>query len=85
MINTIHDKPPFEPEKTVAYPFIGGCAKSGLVVLFTRRHCGTVLQLGTTTNYKLGEVSTNWDMGAFTALPEGESITLSNKWEIADE
>ena len=83
MIKIIHDKPPFEPKKSIGYPML--CVgMEGLVVLFTNTHQGTVVRADDERRYSVGYSSHSWGEHAFKPLPEGESITLTNTWESAN-
>lgn len=58
------------------YPYIGKHPQSKVVVLFTEKDSGFVLEEGDRSGYGMGEYSPDWNEGAFYIF-EGE-IVLSN-------
>jgi len=82
-INTIHDKAAPAAPKTTTYPMLM-VADDGDVVLFQSNGYGTRVA-SPNHNRDIAYNSSHWNMAYFKPLPEGETITLSNAWETADE
>ncbi|MFG1501680.1 hypothetical protein ABMA70_15850 [Halobacteriovorax sp. XZX-3] len=84
MIRAEIDKGTYEPKRICDYPRIGVHRHTRLVILFTRAGTGTVLHSGS-TQHEVGTAKEDWLEDNFQVLEEGQSLTLTNTWEIAND
>lgn len=63
------------PKDSGLYPFIGKSEEHGIIVLFSRKDCGIVLDSGR-SKYPIGEYTEDWDDSTFRRF-QG-TIELSN-------
>jgi len=83
-----HDRIPYEPKKELKLPY-WAITDAGRVVLITaingRAARATVIQQKDSEDgYEVGDVMPQLALGAVMPLAEGESLIITNTWEIAD-
>ena len=88
MIRAQIDKGTYEPKKEVKYPYIA-TTRGGKVVLVLREDLenddvseGVILRQGSDA-LSVGNIA-HFDDDNLTPLAEGESLVITNTWEIAD-
>lgn len=87
MIRVEIDKGAYEPKKEVKYPYVGKHPNSGTVMLILDPHTGVKLVKGvgaTAGSAAVGTVLTTVPTFEYEPLAEGESLTITNAWEIAN-
>ena len=64
-------------EKKSVYPYLG--QYESLIVLFSKKNCGTVMAKDEFGNWEIGEYFRGWDESIFTPLPTEQKVVLSNQ------
>jgi hypothetical protein len=64
-------------EKKSVYPYLG--KYKSLIVLFHKKHCGTVMANDNMEEWEIGEYFRGWDESVFTPLPPEQKVVLSNQ------